>query len=163
MSGVAAESAGASSKGRLTVYKRGQGQYTRWGTFIGAMVLILAGGHFLWNELGVFRREDKQYTLVLQNIIPLMVVVVLGALTYWVSFISPKACNFMIATEGEMKKVNWSSRREIFGSTKVVIMFTVLLTVILFVVDIVFMSFFGWIGVLREAPTLWQMLSGGGS
>jgi preprotein translocase SecE subunit len=68
----------------------------------------------------------------------------------------------MIATEGEMKKVNWSSRKEIVGSTKVVIMFTVLLTAVLFAVDIIFMSFFGWIGVLREAPSVWQMLTGGG-
>jgi preprotein translocase SecE subunit len=68
----------------------------------------------------------------------------------------------MIATEGEMKKVNWSTRREIIGSTKVVIVFTLLLTLVLFVVDMIFITFFGWIGVLREAPSVWEMLTGGG-
>jgi preprotein translocase SecE subunit len=67
----------------------------------------------------------------------------------------------MIATEGEMKKVNWSTRREIIGSTKVVILFTILLAVILFTVDIVFMTFFAWIGVLREAPSVLKLLFGG--
>ncbi len=29
----------------------------------------------------------------------------------------PSSCEFLIATDGEMKKVNWSTRREVFGST----------------------------------------------
>ena len=35
----------------------------------------------------------------------------------------------MIATEGEMKKVNWSTRREIIGMTWVVIGLTVFIAV----------------------------------
>ena len=58
--------------------------------------------------------------------------------------------DFMIATEGEMKKVNWSTRREIIGSTKVVILFTVLLALLLFVVDLSFQALFSWIGVLKK-------------
>jgi len=148
---------------RLAVYKRGQGQYTRWGTFLGSGVLIAAGGHFLYNQLSVYRDESNPLTIALQLIIPLLVVVALMLAVYWVSFVNRRACDFMIATEGEMKKVNWSSRREIVGSTKVVILFTVLLAVILFVVDMIFMTFFAWINVLREAPSLWQMLFGSGS
>ena len=165
MTEIPADSARAAGKSRsfLTVYKRGQGQYTRWGTFLGAGLLILAGGNYLYNELGIVRRDDQAWTLWLQVGIPLLAVVGLGLVTYWVSFVNRRAGDFMIATEGEMKKVNWSSRREILGSTKVVILFTVLFAVILFVVDIVFMSFFSGIGVLREAPSVWQMLTGGGS
>ncbi|MBU0718456.1 MAG: preprotein translocase subunit SecE [Planctomycetes bacterium] len=55
----------------------------------------------------------------------------------------------MVATEGEMKKVSWSSKAEVIGSTKVVIMFTVLLAALLFVVDLVFQRFFTYIGVLK--------------
>ena len=89
-----------------------------------------------------------------------MLVVGFGLLTFWIVGVHRRACDFMIATEGEMKKVNWSTRREIIGSTKVVIMFTALLALILFVVDIVFMTFFAWIGVLREAPSIMEMLFG---
>ncbi|MBI1827694.1 MAG: preprotein translocase subunit SecE [Planctomycetes bacterium] len=55
----------------------------------------------------------------------------------------------MIATEGEMKKVNWSSRREVVGSTKVVILFSMAMALYLFVVDIVFQTLFQAIGVLK--------------
>ncbi|MCH7993750.1 MAG: preprotein translocase subunit SecE [Planctomycetes bacterium] len=55
----------------------------------------------------------------------------------------------MIATEGEMKKVSWSSKEEVIGSTKVVIMFTFMLALFLFVVDMVFQQVFKWIGVLK--------------
>lgn len=147
---------------RLQAYKPNQGTYTRWGTFAGTGILILAGAHFIYGQLAVFVDPEKSWTLWLQVGVPAVVVAGLGFMMYWISFVNRKACDFMIATEGEMKKVNWSSRREIIGSTKVVIAFTLLLTLILFVVDLVFMAFFAWIGVLREAPSIWQMLTGGG-
>ncbi|HUU85943.1 MAG TPA: preprotein translocase subunit SecE [Phycisphaerae bacterium] len=147
----------------LQVYKRTQGTYTRWGTFAGSGILILAGAHFVHEQLSVFVDPAKTYTLWIQKGIPLMLIAGLGLLVYWIAFVNRKACDFMIATEGEMKKVNWSSRREIVGSTKVVIAFTLLLTLILFVVDMIFMMFFSWIGVLREAPSLWQFVTGGGT
>ena len=43
--------------------------------------------------------------------------------------------DFLIATEGEMKKVNWSSRKEIRGSTIVVIGLTIIIAVIISVMD----------------------------
>ena len=153
----------APRKGRsfFELYKRGQGPYTRGGTALGAGLLILAGADFVYEQLGVYRNEEAAWTLWLQAGIPLLLVVALGLLTFWVVGANRKACDFMIATEGEMKKVNWSTRREIIGSTKVVIMFTILLAVILFVVDLVFMTFFAWIGVLREAPSVLRLLFGG--
>jgi preprotein translocase SecE subunit len=57
--------------------------------------------------------------------------------------------NFMIATEGEMKKVSWSNRREVIGATKVVIVTTLALAAILFMVDIAFMMAFSAIDVLQ--------------
>jgi preprotein translocase SecE subunit len=66
----------------------------------------------------------------------------------------------MIATEGEMKKVSWSSRRELIGSTKVVIVFTVAIAALLFVVDVGFVVLFGWLRVLKVVPSLVKVLSG---
>ncbi len=57
--------------------------------------------------------------------------------------------DFMIATESEMKKVTWSSRKEVWGATKVVIGMVIFMAVGLFVVDIGFTWFFTRIGVLR--------------
>jgi preprotein translocase subunit SecE len=140
------------------LYKKGQGYYTRCGTALGAAVLILAGAHFLHQRL-IFQ-SDAGWTSWVRIGIPVMFVICLGVLTWWLVGVHRSTCDFMIATEGEMKKVSWSTRRELIGSTKVVILFTVLLAVILFAVDLLFMTFFGSIGVLR-GPSLTQTLFGG--
>jgi preprotein translocase SecE subunit len=62
----------------------------------------------------------------------------------------PSSCEFLIATDGEMKKVNWSTRREVFGSTWVVIVASFLIAAILYVVDYTFQTFFVAIEVLQR-------------
>jgi preprotein translocase SecE subunit len=57
----------------------------------------------------------------------------------------------MIATEGEMKKVNWSSRREVLGSTWIVIALTIFIAILCFSYDRIFQIFFQWMGVLESA------------
>jgi len=47
-----------------------------------------------------------------------------------------------------MKKVSWSSRKEVVGSTKVVIVTTFILAVIIFGVDLLFVVLFRWLGVM---------------
>jgi preprotein translocase SecE subunit len=77
--------------------------------------------------------------------------IVAGALVLlWLCYANPKTVDFLIATEGEMKKVNWSSRREVFGSTWVVIGVSVLIATVLFGADFVFSTFFSEIGVLQN-------------
>lgn len=71
-------------------------------------------------------------------------------LTFWLVGVSPRVVEFLIATDGEMKKVNWSSRKDIMGSTWVVIMWSVLIAGGLFFVDLAFSRFFYWIGVLQQ-------------
>ena len=44
----------------------------------------------------------------------------------------PPNVDFLIATDSEMKKVNWTSRKELIGSTKVVIIFVLFITLMLF-------------------------------
>ncbi len=62
----------------------------------------------------------------------------------------PSSCEFLIATDGEMKKVNWSSRREVLGSTWVVISASFLIAGMLYMVDLAFQSFFVAIDVLQR-------------
>ncbi len=78
------------------------------------------------------------------------VLVILGAVgLYWFVGARPTSVDFLIATDGEMKKVNWSTRKDVIGSTKVVILWCVLLVAGLFVVDLAFSTFFRMIGVLQ--------------
>ncbi len=78
-------------------------------------------------------------------------VLLLGAIgiLYYVG-LNPKTAEFLIATDGEMKKVNWSTRKEIVGSTWVVIVASVLVATVLFVVDSSFGWFFSAIDVLQK-------------
>jgi preprotein translocase SecE subunit len=78
------------------------------------------------------------------------VVLLLGAgLIYVFCGVKANTCEFLIATDGEMKKVNWTTRKEIIGSTQVVIFATFLIAAALFGIDTVFSSFFSLIGVLE--------------
>lgn len=62
----------------------------------------------------------------------------------------PSSCEFLIATDGEMKKVNWTTRREVLGSTWVVIAASFLIAAILYIVDYAFQTFFVAIQVLQR-------------
>jgi preprotein translocase subunit SecE len=128
------------SGGGLHMYKAAQGKHTRWGTVIGGMILTVIGAYRLSEELA-----DVAGPLVRFGI-PTLVVVAIGLLLLWI-INRPKTADFLIATEGEMKKVSWSSKKEIAGSTKVVIITTIILAAILFGVDLVFIFVFGEMGV----------------
>jgi preprotein translocase SecE subunit len=51
----------------------------------------------------------------------------------------------MIAAEGEMKKVSWSSKQEIAVSTLIVIAVVFIMAVLLGATDITFRTFFTWL------------------
>ena len=48
-----------------------------------------------------------------------------------------KTTNFLKEVRGELGKVTWSTREEVLGSTFVVITVTAILTIFIFVVDII--------------------------
>jgi preprotein translocase subunit SecE len=138
------------SDGFFSAYKPEQGKTTRTATMVAAGALIAWGAYFLYDQLQVYE-GDAWWQLLITIGIPLAFAVGLGALAWRYSFGHPRTGDFMIATEGEMKKVSWSSRREIIGSTKVVILFTLAMALYLFAVDLGFQKLFQWIGVLKVA------------
>jgi len=87
--------------------------------------------------------------IYLQAGIACAVLLVATVLIYWLTAAGRKSVDFLVATDGEMKKVNWSTPREIRGSTMVVIVAAFLIAGILFGVDMVFRWFFGAIDVLQ--------------
>lgn len=134
--------------GLFKQYKPDQGKTTRTGSFIGAAAIIAWGAKFLYDRLQLYE-GDEAWRLLVTAGIPLFFAVVVGAAAWWFVFAHRATSDFLIATEGEMKKVSWSSRSEVIGSTKVVIMFTVLLAAFLFVVDLLFQFVFSGLGVLK--------------
>jgi preprotein translocase subunit SecE len=122
------------------IYKRGQGRYARTITLVAVILIGLIGAAALSGKL--------QGTVgpALQFGIPAIAAVLLGVVMVWVVN-RAKSADFLIATEGEMKKVSWSSKKEIVGSTKVVIVAVFIMSVILYTVDFLFAVFFEFIGV----------------
>jgi len=132
----------------LEFYKKGQGYYTRMGTAIGSGIMVTLGCYALYNKLEGLEIATPNLKVWLQAGIPALVFLIFA----WIVFKivnSPKSADFMIATEGEMKKVSWSTKKEIISSTKVVIVTVLLMAVILAVVDIGFAKLFQTIGVLK--------------
>jgi preprotein translocase SecE subunit len=142
-----AETGGEHAGSPFHVLKPGQGKHVRWGSAIGAGVLAVAGAAFIWSRIQVFASIEGN--LYLRTLIPLVLFAAAAYAIFWLLGRHAKVVDFMIATEGEMKKVNWSSRKEVLGATKVVIVTVLALSVILAVVDFLFIFFFGTIGVLK--------------
>jgi len=140
-SGAAAARRAAASPLRL--YKPGQGVYVRWGTAAGAGVLAVGGANFLYDQLALLNN------LVIQTLVPVAVLVVLGVTIFRLVGQNRKVVEFMIATEGELRKVSWPSTKEVLGATRVVIVTVLALSFILFVVDMVSIIVFSLIHLLR--------------
>ena len=123
----------------LEIYKRGQGKYTRLWSAFGLAIIAGLGCLQLYRKL-----EGTDLGLWVETMIPAVLFVVLGLLIFWlVNKVS--VADFMISAEGEMKKVSWSSRKEIAVSTFVVIVVVVLTAVLLGFTDLIFQMFFAWL------------------
>ncbi len=150
-SNLAADPGKEPSRG-MAVYKAGQGYYTRLGSVVGVSLVSLLGLLWAWDYLKLVK---------ISGVNPLYVAaggaIAIGALitafTYYLVFVKPRTVDFLIATEGEMKKINWSTRREIIGSTTAVIFTAFFLALFCWVLEIVFVWFFQLIRVLDVAPT----------
>ena len=149
----------------LKIYKPSQGYYTRICTAIGIVILAIFGARFLNQELELLLPpaapgSEGGLRLPLLYGIPTAFLIAIGLVAYWVTGLSRKTNDFFIATEGEMKKVSWSTRVEVIRSTKVVIVTVVILATLLFTCDIAFMVFFGVINVLKVRPPWLEDIAG---
>jgi preprotein translocase SecE subunit len=118
------------------VYKRGQGKYTRLYSAFGAALVVGLGCLQLYKKL-----QAWDLGLWTETMVPAGLFVALGLLIFWLAN-KPTIADFMIAAESEMKKVSWSSRKEIAVSTFIVIVLVILLAVFLGVTDLSFQMFF---------------------
>lgn len=137
---------GGSVAAYFTVYKKGQGYWTRLGTVIGAGVLGVMLAYTIFDQVQAAYHDRKFGAEWAVGFL-----VVFSAIA-WYFMNKPVNVDFLIATDSEMKKVNWTSRKELMGSTRVVILFMFLIALFLFVVD----EGWGWLmylfNVLKVKP-----------
>jgi preprotein translocase SecE subunit len=133
------------------IFKPGQGYWTRVMSAIGWGLLILMGALWFSDLFAGVRIADVE-NIYIRAVAFIVIVLVFGALLYYLIGRKPRFVDFLIATEGEMKKVNWSTRKEIMGMTWVVIGLTIILTLILTFLDFVLLfPFFELIRVIETS------------
>jgi len=116
------------------IYKRGQGKNSRLGSALVVFAITAVGCWKLYGQL-------QNFGLWVQTMVPVGVCAVFAGLIYWLSN-KPSIADFLIAAEGEIKKVSWSTRKEIVNSTIIVIFVVVIMASGLGVVDLAFRLFF---------------------
>jgi preprotein translocase SecE subunit len=147
-------------------YMGSQGMRVRRGTMLGILLLAAAGIYSLYSHgtLVTAARNwivripftQDQYVWLLPDVqftVPLL----LAAASLWLAYRVvnlPIFADFLIATEAEINKVSWGTRRSVIQDTVVVLVTVLLLTVFLFVMDLAW----GWllssrvVNVLRVEP-----------
>jgi len=162
-------------RGFFTIYKKGQGFWTRIGTVAAAALIGLLTAGFIYEQLpGVVRPlflpsetsnvkitpDMNAHATNMSRNVTLGICAGFMAVYCLIGFMltnRPSNADFLIATDSEMKKVNWTSRKELIGSTRVVILFVVCIAVILFVYDLFFHTLFYLLHVLSTPPPFWPV------
>ncbi len=118
------------------IYKPGQGKYARLGSAVGFGIIVVLGCLLLYRKL-----EGADLGLWVSTMVPVGVSAGFAILIFWL-LSRPSIADFLISAESEMKKVNWSSRKEIAVSTFIVIVLVVIMAVLLGAADLGFKLFF---------------------
>jgi len=150
-------------------YKRVLGLKVRRLTILGILLLFGTGVYSIRPSSGIlpedwviklpFTQQEggpKTFTLLVDA--NYMTPIILIGLTLWFAYRAvnvPTFAEFLIATEAEMNKVSWTSKKRLTQDTIVVLVTTVLMALFLLVVDL----FWGWllstsvVGVLPPKAT----------
>ena len=123
----------------FVIYKRGQGKHTRLCSAFTAAIIAVLGCWRLYEKL-----QATDLGLWVETMVPAGLFVVFALLIFWLAN-KPSVADFMIAAEGEMKKVSWSSKQEIAVSTFIVIAVVLIMATLLGTTDLGFRTFFVWL------------------
>ena len=130
------------------IYKDGQGYWVRLMSAYGLGAVVALGLVWLWKEMQGVTLFGFEPTYV-RVVVMLITALVFAWFGWMIIGTRRKSVEFLIATEGEMRKVNWSSRREVELSTRAVIGLTIIIAVYCWAFDVGFASIFRWMTVLR--------------
>ena len=143
--------------GFFSIYKKGQGYWTRMGTALSAAFIAFLCADFVYTQMNAIpygEDANKNPLYIAKSVSASVALAILAAIIFfaWRAMNKPSHVDFLIATDSEMKKVNWTTRAELMGSTKVVIFFVLLISAFLFLLDVIFGYFFQLIKVLEFGP-----------
>jgi preprotein translocase subunit SecE len=142
------------------IYKKEQGKYVRVGTAIGTGLVLAVLCYYTWVVLerqlpggpapagAADAAAALPYKVYVEYAIPAVMFVALAIVGFFYMN-KPVVVDFLIATESEMKKVSWSSRAELLGSTAVVLVTVFLLALFIWLADM------GIIAGLSRGLGLW--------
>lgn len=127
------------------VYKPDQASKSRWIFALSAVSLVLFGCYQLFYTLpesmrghafGGFRPLGEEFPVSWAFLLSIGLSIA-GLAGVWWAINFPRLIDFFAETEVEMTKVSWSSRREVVGSSIVVIATVVILAIWIGTVDVV--------------------------
>lgn len=127
------------------MYKQGQGLTSRIGVACLGMLLGFYSGYewYYWRMPEVAPTTLLEYVATLAFIGSIALFAGLTLLGSYLAFVNPKSCDYVIDMDAELKKVVWPTvlpifdpQAEAWGSTYVVIVYTVILSVYIYLVDI---------------------------
>jgi len=122
-------------------YKWGQGKNTRLYSATAIAIIVGIGCWILYQKLTAAINVSETAGLWITVTVPLGLFALTALVLYWLVN-KPKVADFLISAEGELKKVSFSSRREIAVSTFVVIIVVILTAGMLGLADFCFNLFF---------------------
>jgi preprotein translocase SecE subunit len=149
-------------------YKRSQGQRVRRGTILGVLVLAACGVFTLLSQRSLEVAGVRHWeivipfaggkTLTLLPDVQFTVPILIGGVALWFAYRLvnfPAFADFLIATEAELNKVSWTTRKRLIQDTIVVLTTMLLLTFFLLFVDLIWLNVLKnpWIGVLQKSAS----------
>ncbi len=121
------------------VYKRNQGRYTRLCSTFAAIMIAGLGCMQIYKKL-----QQSELGLWVETIVPAGLFLALAVVILYLMN-KPTIADFLIAAEGEIKKVTWAKKSEIVVSTFVVVVVVAITAFVLGFTDLIFRTCFSWI------------------
>ncbi|HXG60595.1 MAG TPA: preprotein translocase subunit SecE [Planctomycetota bacterium] len=141
---------------RLDWYKAGQGRWTRASALVllGALTAFGCITFYTWPSTtsswwaDIARLDVAGKAFRLKPILfPTAGIFAAVMLTAYLLLNRPRWADFLIETEGELRKVAWPARKEYVGSSVVVVLVITVISVFLYAVDSILSALLKWWGI----------------
>ena len=113
---------------------------------VGFGLVAVLGAIWLWRMLETVNVGFP--AIYLASGVATLFLAIIGVAIWWFVGWNARSVDFLVATEGEMKKVNWSTKHELVGSTVVVIAVVIIISLFCWLFDFIFSTLFVWMKVL---------------
>lgn len=136
------------------IYKEGHGVLVRRVTFVALAALLIWGGIEVYHWIGSpdwvkNHRVNYKIPVLDEYIDPAFgiswVVIIAGAVFLYRFLNAPRAADFLIETDTEVRKVTWPSWNDAWNSSLIVLLFVTVLTSFIVVSDIVITRIMKWV------------------